>query len=101
MLAGILARFNTCHRRERYERMCFAGIEEDVQKLADKVAAKTEVHAIAARVDHGHLHVLVENQGWIRSVDLLQQWRDPGFEPVTRPLSLPRSPRQPAVSAGR
>jgi hypothetical protein len=87
--------------------MCFAGIEEDVkqlvqrQKLAESVAAKAEVHAVAARVDHGHLHVLVEKQGWVRSVDLLQQRRDPGFEPLTRPLSLPRNPRQPVVTAGR
>ena len=106
MLAWILARFNTRHRRGRHEPMCFAGIEEDVrklvqrQKLADVVAAKAEVHAIAARVGQGHLHVLVEDRGWIRSTDLLQQRRDPGFEPVTRPLSLPRPARQPAA-AGR
>ncbi len=53
--------------------MCFAGIEDDVKNLVEKVAAKAEVHALDARIDHGHLHVLVENRGWVRSTDLLER----------------------------
>lgn len=53
--------------------MCFAGIEDEVKNLVEKVAAKAEVHALDARIDHGHLHVLVENRGWMRSTDLLEQ----------------------------
>lgn len=52
------------------------------------------------RAHHSHLHVLVEDQGWIRSVDLLEQQKTEGFEPVTRPAAL-RPPRQVALSAGR
>jgi hypothetical protein len=52
--------------------MCFAGIESDVKDLVMKVAAKAEVKVVDARIDHGHLRVLVENRGWVRSTDLLE-----------------------------
>lgn len=52
--------------------MCFAGIEGDVQDLVKKVAAKADVKVVDARIDHGHLRVLVENRGWVRSTDLLE-----------------------------
>lgn len=104
---GLLPWLKGWRSSEGDDRMCFAGIEGDVhellqrQKLAESVAAKARVHAITSRVDHGHLHVLVEDRGWMRSSDLLQQRRDPGFEPVTRPLSIPRTSSRTAVSAGR
>jgi hypothetical protein len=50
--------------------MCFAGIEGDVKEK--KVAAKADVKVVDARIDHGHLRVLVENRGWVRSTDLLE-----------------------------
>ncbi len=52
--------------------MCFAGIENDVKDLVLKVAAKADVKVVDARIDHGHLRVLVENRGWVRSTDLLE-----------------------------
>jgi len=52
--------------------MCFAGIEGDVKDLVKKVAAKADVKVVDARIDHGHLRVLVENRGWVRSTDLLE-----------------------------
>ncbi|HEY4127231.1 MAG TPA: hypothetical protein VGN70_04225 [Gammaproteobacteria bacterium] len=52
--------------------MCFAGIEGDVKDLVLKVAAKADVKVVDARIDHGHLRVLVENRGWVRSTDLLE-----------------------------
>jgi hypothetical protein len=53
--------------------MCFAGIEGEVKDLVNKVAAKADVKVVDARIDHGHLRVLVENRGWVRSTDLLEQ----------------------------
>ena len=52
--------------------MRFAGIEGDVKDLVKKVAAKADVKVVDARIDHGHLRVLVENRGWVRSTDLLE-----------------------------
>ena len=52
--------------------MCFAGIEGEVKDLVKKVAAKADVKVVDARIDHGHLRVLVENRGWVRSTDLLE-----------------------------
>jgi len=52
--------------------MCFAGMEDDVKHLVERVAAKAEVKVLDARIDHGHLNMLVENRGWVRSADLLE-----------------------------
>lgn len=52
--------------------MCFAGMEDDVKSLVERVAAKAEVKVLDARIDHGHLNMLVENRGWVRSADLLE-----------------------------
>lgn len=74
--------------------MCFAGIEENVRRLlqkkelAEEIAAKAHVRAITTQVRHGHVHVLVEDEGWVRSVDLLESQKAEGFEPVTRPASV-------------
>jgi len=86
--------------------MCFAGIEENVRRmlqrreLAEEIAAKAQVRALTTEVHHGHVHVLVEDQGWVRSVDLLEQRQDPGFEPVTQPAKL-SALRQASASASR
>ena len=60
--------------------MCFAGIEDEVKTLVEKVAAKAEVKVLDARIDHGHLNMLVENRGWVRSTDLLEHHADPAAE---------------------
>ena len=52
--------------------MCFAGMEDDVKHLVERVAAKAEVKVLDARIDHGHLNMLVENRGWVRSAVLLE-----------------------------
>jgi|GEM_PF-3519295 len=86
--------------------MCFAGIEQNVRQLvkkkelADKIAVKSHIRALIAEVRHGHVHVLVEDEGWKRSVDLLEQHKTEGFEPITRPVGA-RFARQPAGLAGR
>ena len=59
--------------------MCFAGMEDDVKTLVQKVAAKAEVNVLDARIDHGHLNMLVEDRGWVRSSDLLEK---PAREPL-------------------
>jgi hypothetical protein len=56
--------------------MCFAGMEEDVVSLVKQVAAKAEVHVLDARIEHGHLNMLVEHRGWVRSADLLEHHVD-------------------------
>jgi len=60
--------------------MCFAGIEDDMKTLVKKVAAKAEVKVVDARIDHGHLQMLVENRGWVRSTDLLEHHLEPQAE---------------------
>ena len=86
--------------------MCFAGIEETVRgllkkkELAEEIAAKAHVRAITTQVRHGHVHVLVEDEGWVRSVDLLDNQKAAGFEPVTRPASV-RIQRQTVSLASR
>jgi hypothetical protein len=47
-------------------------MEDDVKSLVERVAAKAEVKVLDARIDHGHLNMLVENRGWVRSADLLE-----------------------------
>ena len=56
--------------------MCFAGIQDNMKTLVEKVAAKAEVKVLDARIDHGHLQMLVENRGWVRSTDLLEHHLD-------------------------
>lgn len=56
--------------------MCIAGMEDDVKSLVKQVAAKAEVNVLDARIDHGHLNMLVEHRGWVRSADLLEQHMD-------------------------
>ncbi len=86
--------------------MCFAGIEEDIRdlvkkrRLAEQIAAKAHIRAITAQASHGHVHLLVENEGWMRSVDLLEGRKAEGFEPVTRPVEVGIA-RQRVNSAGR
>ena len=86
--------------------MCFAGIEENVRRmlqrreLAEEIAAKAQVRAFATQVHHGHVHVLVEDKGWVRSVDLLEPYQTRGFEPIARPAN-PRMRRQASASASR
>lgn len=53
--------------------MCLAGMEDEVKSLVQKVAAKAEVNVLDARIDHGHLNMLVENRGWVRASDLLEK----------------------------
>lgn len=75
--------------------MCFAGMEDDIKSLVERVAAKAEVKVLDARIDHGHLNMLVENRGWVRSADLLEHHviqvvEDLGDEPVhVRHISPP------------
>lgn len=77
--------------------MCFAGIEDDVKSLVEKVAAKAEVQALDARIDHGHLQLLVENRGWVRSTDLLAVDHAEEDEDITsRPVTV-RHLEQPAA----
>lgn len=78
--------------------MCFAGIEEDVKNLVERVAAKAEVHALDARIDHGHLHLLVENRGWVRSTDLLASHVEEDEDVLSQPISV-RHLEQPALYA--
>jgi hypothetical protein len=86
--------------------MCFAGIEENVRgmlqkrELAEEIAAKAQVRALTTEVRHGHVQVLVEDQGWVRSVDLLEQHETGDFEPPTRPTEL-SALRQASASASR
>jgi hypothetical protein len=56
--------------------MCFAGMEDDIKSLVKQVAAKAEVNVLDARIDHGHLNMLVEHRGWVRSADLLEHHVD-------------------------
>lgn len=56
--------------------MCFAGIEADMKELVQKVAARAGVKVVGARIDHGHLHLLVKDRGWVRSTDLLDEAED-------------------------
>lgn len=106
MLARFLSRLTSRSQEKKGDAMCFAGIEENVRRLlqkrelAEEIAAKAQVRAVTARIRHGHVHVLVEDQGWVRSVDLLEQHKAEGFEPVTRPAAL-RIPRQLSASANR
>ena len=60
--------------------MCLAGIEDDVKSLVQSVAAKAEVKVLDARIEHGHLKMLVEHRGWVRSADLLEQHAQEQFE---------------------
>ena len=60
--------------------MCLAGIEDDVKSLVQSVAAKAEVKVLDARIEHGHLQMLVEHRGWVRSADLLEQHAQEQFE---------------------
>src|ERR1700749_3695483 len=53
--------------------MCFAGMEDDAKNLVKSVAAKAEVNVLDARIEHGHLNMLVENRGWVRASDLLEK----------------------------
>ena len=63
--------------------MCFAGMEDDVKNLVERVAAKAEVKVLDARIDHGHLNMLVEHRGWVRSADLLEHHLDQPAEDYT------------------
>ncbi|HEX2666998.1 MAG TPA: hypothetical protein VF651_04550 [Gammaproteobacteria bacterium] len=78
--------------------MCFAGIEEDVKNLVERVAAKAEVHALDARIDHGHLHLLVENRGWVRSTDLLAPHVEEDDDALSESITV-RHLEQPALYA--
>jgi hypothetical protein len=107
MLFGFLiAPCDRLPHMQRGDDMCFAGIEENVRgmlqkrELAEEIAAKAQVRALTTEVRHGHVHVLVEDQAWVRSVDLLEQQRDPDFEPTTQPVEL-SALRQASVSASR
>lgn len=71
--------------------MCFAGIETDVKTLMQQVATKAEVKALDARIDLGHLYVLVEDRGWVRSADLLEGHAGNEQELPTRP-AFPHPP---------
>ncbi|MGE5624826.1 MAG: hypothetical protein ACM3ZT_04685 [Bacillota bacterium] len=88
------------------DNMCFAGIEENVRQLlkrkelAEEIAAKAHIRALTAQVRHGQVHLLVENEGWIRSVDLLERHKTEGFEPITRPVEV-RFTRQPVNLTSR
>ncbi len=79
--------------------MCFAGIEEDVKSLVQQVAAKAEVHALDARIDHGHLHVLVENRGWVRSTDLLEPHVEEDEDVATEPVTVRHSEQTPLYAS--
>ena len=80
--------------------MCFAGIEDDVKSLVEKVAAKAEVQALDARIDHGHLQLLVENRGWVRSTDLLETEHAAEDEDITeRPVTVRHLEQPPALYA--
>ena len=74
-----LTRLTSRSQDKKGDDMCIAGIEENVRRmlqkreLAEEIAAKAHVRAFATQVQHGHVHVLVEDQGWVRSVDLLEQ----------------------------
>lgn len=46
-------------------------IDDDVEALARQVAEKAGVRVLDARIDRGHLQLLVENRGWVSSTDLL------------------------------
>ena len=106
MLGKFLSRLTSRFQENKGDAMCFAGIEENVRRLlqkrelAEEIAAKAQVRAVTTQIRHGHVHVLVEDQGWVRSVDLLEQHKTEGFEPVTRPTAI-RIPRQITVSASR
>ena len=76
--------------------MCFAGIEDDIKslvrrKLAESIAAITQVQTLNARSSHGHLQVYVQGRGWMRAVDLLEQPKPSDPEPPTVPVT--RRPR--------
>ena len=106
MLVRFLSRLTSRFQEKKGDAMCFAGIEENVRQLlqrrelADEIAAKAQVRAVTSQIRHGHVHVLVEDHGWVRSVDLLEQQKTEGFEPVTRPAAL-RIPRQLSASVSR
>lgn len=51
--------------------MCLASIDTEVVLLAQQVATKAEVDVRDARIVRGHLELLVEGLGWVRSTDLL------------------------------
>lgn len=77
--------------------MCLAGMEDDVKSLVQKVAAKAEVNVLDARIDHGHLNMLVENRGWVRASDLLEKHAQEQLEdedmtvpPVVRHMPQPQ-----------
>lgn len=59
--------------------MCLAGIELEIadihkrRQIAEAIGTKARVHAQSARTWHGHVYVLVDGRGWVKSVDLLQQ----------------------------
>ena len=106
MPVRFLSRLKPRFQEKKGDAMCFAGIEENVRQLllrrelAEEIAAKAQVRAVTSQIRHGHVHVLVEDQGWVRSVDLLEQRKTEGFEPITRPVAI-RIPRQIAVFASR
>jgi hypothetical protein len=79
--------------------MCFAGIEADVKDLVLKVAAKADVKVVDARIDHGHLRVLVENRGWVRSTDLLEHVLEGDDDLTTQPAAVRHIPPIPAYLA--
>lgn len=60
--------------------MCFAGMEDDVKSLVKSVAAKADVKVLDARIEHGHLNMLVEHRGWLRASDLLEHHAQEQFE---------------------
>jgi hypothetical protein len=78
--------------------MCFAGIESDVKDLVNKVAAKADVKVVDARIEHGHLRVLVENRGWVRSTDLLAHVEEDG-NLTTQPANVRHLQQIPAYFA--
>jgi hypothetical protein len=58
---------------------CLAGIETEVKsmlehrRVAEDIAAKARVRALDAQTRHGHVYVLVDGWGWIKSSDLLRR----------------------------
>lgn len=48
-----------------------ADIDDDMEVLARQVAEKAGILVQNARINRGHLELLVEGRGWIRSTDLL------------------------------
>jgi hypothetical protein len=43
------------------------------QRVAKDIAAKARVRALDAQTRHGHVYVLVDGWGWVKSSDLLRR----------------------------